>query len=173
MYRIVYADTTNIELIIQVAEKTWTKTYAPILSSEQVLFMYEKLFTPSAIALQMDEGYIFAIVVEDEKAMGFISYKINTNEIYVSKLYVCPEFHGIGIGKLLLLHVEKQGISLGKTFICLNVNKHNPAIKFYNHNGYKIIRSEDIPYYQFTLNDYILQKEVRPIPPQSEGVRHS
>jgi len=54
-------------------------------------------------------------------------------------LYVCPEYRGCGIGKKLL----KYCVNLAKKFGCARIEwsvlKWNPARKFYEHLGAKIL----------------------------------
>ena len=40
----------------------------------------------------------------------------------------------------------------------LNVNRNNQARKFYEACGYKIIKEEDIPFDNYWMNDFVMEK---------------
>jgi ribosomal protein S18 acetylase RimI-like enzyme len=160
VYRIVLADTTYISTIIQIADATWAKTYANIISEEQISMMYANMYSESSLQSQMEEGFIFAIAYEGNDALGFVAYNASEVGIYISKLYVDYEFQKTGVGAFLLSHVETYGKENNKKWIRLNVNRNNPALEFYKKHGFHIFQSVDIPYYQFVLNDFIMQKVI-------------
>lgn len=158
MYRIVLADTTNIATIIHIADVTWAKTYANIISQEQISFMYDKMYSETSLKSQMEEGFSFAIAYEGNDALGFVSYSVSHEGIFISKLYVIYGSQKNGVGAFLLSYVAAYGIENNKKWIRLNVNRNNPALGFYKKHGFDILQSVDIPYYNFVLNDYIMQK---------------
>ncbi|MFN8282209.1 MAG: GNAT family N-acetyltransferase [Chitinophagales bacterium] len=151
----------DISKILEVAEVTWKQTYAPIISQEQIDFMYERMYSKEAILQQMQDGVTFLMCLEDEKILGFVAYlKREDNIIYIPKLYVKPETHGKGIGKLLLQEVEKIALKNKADFLELNVNRKNPAMYFYKKLGFEMHEKVDIAYGKFWLNDYVLRKSV-------------
>ncbi len=150
---------TDIPKIIEVAETTWKQTYAPIISQEQIEFMYERMYTPEAILQQMQDGHTFMMCLEENTILGFISYVIREDHIlYISKLYVKPDNQGKSIGRLLLKETEKIARKNHLPFIELNVNRKNPAMYFYKKMGFELFEKTDIAYGPFWLNDYILRK---------------
>ena len=83
-----------------------------------------------------------------------------TNEVFkVHKLYVHPEYQGQKYGRTLVVSVEKEVKDLGAKVLELNVNRYNPAIRFYERCGYKQAREEDIPMGEFWMNDFVMRKE--------------
>ena len=151
----------DIPKIIEVAAATWKQTYAPILSQEQIDFMYERMYTSEAILQQMQNGNTFLICSENEKILGFISYILREdNSICIPKIYVKPDTHGKGIGKLLLQEVEKIAQKNKLDFIELNVNRKNPAMYFYKKMSFELHEKVDIAIGKYWMNDYILRKQI-------------
>lgn len=151
----------DIPKIIEVAAATWKQTYAPILSQEQIDFMYERMYTSEAILQQMQNGNTFLICSENEKILGFISYILREdNRICIPKIYVKPDTHGKGIGKLLLQEVEKIAQKNKLDFIELNVNRKNPAMYFYKKIGFELHEKVDIAIGKYWMNDYVLRKQI-------------
>ena len=69
-----------------------------------------------------------------------------------------PQFKGKGIAKMILSQVKTIAFGESNRGVVLNVNRNNPAISFYNSQGFKIIASIDIPIGNgFYMEDYILE----------------
>jgi GNAT superfamily N-acetyltransferase len=84
------------------------------------------------------------------------------NKIYkLHKLYIRPDVQGSGYGRTLLTAVEKEVRQLGATALELNVNRYNPAIRFYERCGYSQYKEEDLPIGEFWMNDFGMRKELR------------
>ena len=98
----------DIPKIIEISEATWQHTYAPIISQEQIDFMYERMYSAAAILQQMQEGHTFLLYNDDNQTLGFISYFIREDQtLYISKLYVKPKIQKSRIGKKLLGELQK------------------------------------------------------------------
>lgn len=157
------AEKKDLIIIHQIAQQTWFITYQSFISQAQIDFMFEKMYTLDALEEQMIlEKNNFIIALFESTPCGFLAYKIVEGEplVKVPKLYVLPYFQGKKIGALLLdklMEIAKQN---NKCFIQLNVNRNNPAIQFYLKMGFSITQTVDIPYYNFVLNDFVLQKTV-------------
>lgn len=154
---------TDASLISDLANKIWWQAYESILSEEQILFMLKDMYDPAVLSSQISNGVLFDIVEYANKAYGFISTmpKEKHSGIYrIEKIYILKEAQGLGIGKKLINHVEEIAREKGFTTLELNVNRNNPAIGFYEKEGFKIVKEVNIPYHHFILNDYIMQKSI-------------
>ncbi|HCX57958.1 MAG TPA: GNAT family N-acetyltransferase, partial [Sphingobacterium sp.] len=72
-----------------------------------------------------------------------------------------PNVQGKGFGKALIDFASQKTRLKGKGILELNVNRNNPAYHFYLKQGFEVIETIDIPYYDYVLNDYVMQKEVK------------
>lgn len=154
---------TDALLISELANKIWWQAYSTILSEEQIHFMLKEMYGPAFLTAKIKDGVPFYIAEMDGQACGFISAlaKDNESEIYrIEKLYVLVEVQGLGIGKKLINDIAEIAKSEGFATLELNVNRNNPARHFYEKEGFKIIEEVDIPYHHFTLNDYIMHKNI-------------
>lgn len=153
------ADSKDIPAIHQLSNKIWRATYTGILPAEQIDFMLNKMYSHESLQSQMNEGITF-IIVETDRPIAFASYSLSDQEqsIYkIHKLYILPEEQGKGIGTLLTNFVKEDVKMKGAKILELNVNRNNPAINFYKKYGFEIFEEVDIPYYQYTLNDYVMR----------------
>lgn len=163
------SDKRGVGIISELAERIWWPTYGTILSAAQIRFMLDKMYHPDSISEQMTEGLQFYIAQLPDRAVGFLGLTIQNSDpvLRIEKIYVDPEQQKKGVGKKLIHHA----ISIAKESHCslieLNVNRQNPALGFYKKFGFEIAREVDIPFYNFFLNDYILQLDVsgnKPLP---------
>lgn len=158
------ANEHDIPAIIQLAEVTWNETYRHIISEEQIQYMLQLFYNKDALLQQMrSPDHHFWIFQHDGEIRAYvhcIEDALDTNILKISKLYVLPKFQGLGIGKILLMHIENESHSLKRNRILLNVNRQNPAKEFYLKNGFEILQEIDIPLGKFWLNDFVMEKKL-------------
>lgn len=76
----------------------------------------------------------------NEIVAGFVNVRIVAGEVYINNVAVSKPFRRKGIGKGLLLFLEKIARSKDASFITLEVRESNfPAISLYTSLGYKIV----------------------------------
>jgi GNAT superfamily N-acetyltransferase len=78
----------------------------------------------------------------------------------IERLYVLPSAQGQGLGAKIIDYVAKAAKVTGIAVLELNVNRHNPAVNFYVNQGFQQVKTLDIPYKTYFLNDYIMQKSI-------------
>ncbi|MFB9864140.1 GNAT family N-acetyltransferase [Rufibacter immobilis] len=159
--------TSDIALIQELAYATWQPTYEKILSQAQIDFMLTEIYSPEALRKQMDEGQTFLLLRQGETPAAFASFSLlqADQKLYkLNKLYIHPLFQGRGFGKILLEEVTQRAKAQGAEKLELNVHRQNPAFHFYQKHGFEISQIIDIPFGQFTLNDYILHKKLSDAP---------
>lgn len=162
MIKIAQATIKDLQIIHQLAHKIWWPTYQNIISASQISFMLDKMHSISALEKQLLEGHVFLILTVNDVEKGFasISETESPGLFKLQKLYLDPDQQGKGTGKILISAAEELAKKLGATAIKLNVNRANKAYQFYKKMGYQIIEEIDIPYYEYVLDDYIMQKDL-------------
>jgi diamine N-acetyltransferase len=152
----------DIGYIKQIADATWAQTYASILSAEQISYMFNLAYTPTALHTQMTtDKHVFLLLFYDHVATAFASYSVlpeANDTIKIHKLYILPQLQGKGLGKLLLDEVSQQATKQKINRLCLNVNRYNNALHFYKRYGFTVSREADIPVGPYWMNDYIMEK---------------
>jgi len=154
------AGDSDIITIHQLAEEIWWPTYQDILSEEQIRFMLDDMYSLSALQKQMGDGATFVIAEDESQAIAFGSYSFIDSLCKIHKLYISPSQQGKGLGKRLLNFIKGEAIKAGCNELELNVNRNNKALQFYLKEGFSILKEVDIPYYTFTLTDYVMQMEL-------------
>ncbi|MBR5456010.1 MAG: GNAT family N-acetyltransferase [Bacteroidaceae bacterium] len=164
------ANICDIRLIKVMAETVFRKTYEPILSTEQVEYMMEWMYSQESLEKQFKEGHVFFIAFSGKIPCGYVSIQKETSEYdnvnvyHIHKLYVMPNIQGNGVGKLLFNRAcshARENASVASIRIELNVNRNNPSLQFYEKMGMHIIKAGDFDigngYY---MNDYIMGIEL-------------
>ena len=156
------ATARDIHLIYTLAHAVWPVTYGDILSSAQLQYMLELIYSEASLQKQFNEGHHFLIVEEDGIAVAFADYSLLKDDIYkLNKIYVLPGQQGKGTGKYLIEAVIEKVKQVHGTSLLLNVNRHNKAKAFYEYLGFKVIGEEDIDIGEgYFMNDYVMQKNL-------------
>lgn len=154
----------DLPVIQKIAATTWEPTYVPIIGREQVDYMLEKMYSRAALLGQLMKGDIFLIATMNGKDVAFASYSVEEHEDHVyklHKLYVLPDKHGEGLGKLLINEVISKVREAGGKSLELNVNRANDAKEFYERMGFNIKKTVDIDIGNgFYMNDYIMEMPI-------------
>jgi GNAT superfamily N-acetyltransferase len=157
------ATPADIPTINRLAAAIWEPTYRPILSKEQIDYMFQVIYTNEALQQQMQEGQTFLILYEGVTPLGFTAFSVKDEpgKVYkLNKIYLLPERQGEGLGKLMLDAVEERVSKAGALYLDLNVNRYNKAKSFYERCGYQVHQEEDIPIGPYWMNDYIMRKQL-------------
>lgn len=150
----------DLPLIQQLAQEIWWPTYEAYISEAQISFMLTQIYNLDALKAQMAEGHTFILLYQDEKAVGFSSYSFSQTVCKIHKLYILPALQGMGAGKQIMNYIGTEAFVHGATLLRLNVNRNNPALHFYQRLGFHIAEEVDIPYHEFILNDYIMERHI-------------
>ncbi len=168
------ASLEEIPIIRDIANVAFRHTYGLILSSDQIDYMMDWMYSEESLKVQMlDKSNVFYIMSVNGKDIGYASFERHINPpadlegiivFNLQKLYILPQCQGYTCGTTLLKHVEDQMRSLvgnQPAVYELNVNRNNAAVVFYEKRGLVIHREGDFPigngYY---MNDYIMRKRL-------------
>ena len=158
--------------IQDMAEVVFRHTYREILSSEQMEYMMDWMYSSSSLVRQMEEGHVYYIAFCENTPCGYVSVQPDgvTDDDrmlwHLQKIYVLPSEQGNGLGRILfdkvMEHVTRE--SYGRPALLeLNVNRNNSAVGFYQHLGLKILRQGDFHIGNgFYMNDYIMGIDISP-----------
>ena len=165
MFTIRKADTADCQLINKLAWQVFPETYKDILTPAQIDYMMDWMYSPENIRKQMEEeGHVYLLAYEErEVAVSFsaqpegepLSPPKNFFVLPSSKKAPCGTFFPRGpINYIKEVHPPPSRMEP-------NVNRHNPALGFYQHMGMTKVREGDFPigngYY---MNDYIMGMEI-------------
>lgn len=155
------AKAEDIAIISDLAEKIWPQTYSDYISEEQLRFMLNKMYNKAELLGQLESGHVFILASENGKDVAFAGFSVinpPTQAYKLHKLYVLPEMHGKGVGKILINEVVNLAVRAGGKTLQLNVNRNNTAKHFYLKIGFSIKETVDLDIGNgFFMNDYIME----------------
>lgn len=161
MIEIKPAEIPDLPVIQKLAFDIWPSAYLEILGRRQLDYMLEKIYSLASLEHQYKIlKHQFILVAENEIPVGFASFSPHKNStvFHLHKIYVLPQQQGKNIGKQILDYVIQQIKKSSATALQLNVNRHNKALHFYEKQGFKTIREEDIDIGGgYFMNDYVME----------------
>lgn len=157
------ATAADVSSIRRLAHEIWWPTYGGFIAHGQISLMLELIYSEQALQAQIEAGQRFVLALRGQRAVGFVSFRPKPAEpdiMRIEKLYLSQSQQGKGTGRLLIDHVNQQAQVADCSLLELNVNRHNPAVGFYDRQGFVITDTVDIPYHGYVLNDYVMQRRV-------------
>ena len=156
---------TNFVEIRAIAQEVWPIAYGSILSSDQLDYMMDMMYSLSSLQAQTDiKKNLFILAIENDKALGFAGYEFNYNDsakTKIHKIYVLTTQQGKGIGKQLIDFIAEEAKLMQQKGLILNVNKNNKAIEFYKTLGFSISAEEVIDIGNgYVMDDYVMEKDI-------------
>lgn len=138
----------DIPAIGRIARLAWEASFLEtFLTREQLEFDLAREYAPASLARQMAEGHDFVMLEgENHRAIGFAAYVIHEDgELFLHKLYLDPSVKGQGLGRVMIIALEEKARMRACDRIALLVNRHNPAVGFYEKLGFRIEGEVDTP----------------------------
>lgn len=140
--KLVKARKEDIPTIRKIAEKSWRENYDGILSEGQISYMLELMYSEEALQKDFENPHYhyYLISSEEEPHIGIMGFE-NHTEPFTTKLhriYLLKSAKGKGVGKFAINSLKNMAAEAGDNRIILNVNKHNPALNFYQTQGFTI-----------------------------------
>lgn len=134
----------QIDVLCRIAERVWHLTYDELVPEGQVEYMLDKFQSDHAVKEQMARlNYRYYMVYCGGEPAGFVGFSPRyegREEMFLSKVYLLPEYRGHGAVTRAFALVEEQTRQEGLSAIRLTVNKGNThAVEVYKHCGFEIV----------------------------------
>lgn len=162
---IVPASEADLPALAELAGVIWRACYPGIISDEQIEFMLARMYDQATLREEMQsQGIHFYRLLAEGRFAGFASIG-PTNKpgvMKLHKLYLLPELHGRGLGRLMLEHCATEARRLGAHQLLLAVNKQNTrAIAAYRRDGFAVAEAvvNDIGG-GFVMDDFLMAKDL-------------
>lgn len=133
----------QIDTLCRIADRVWRLTYDALLPQGQVDYMLDKFQSDHAVKEQMaHQNYQYYLMCCEGESAGFVGFAPRyegREEMFLSKVYLLPEYRGQGAVGKALAFVEEQARKEGLPAIRLTVNKENThAFEVYRHYGFQV-----------------------------------
>ncbi|MFN8614898.1 MAG: GNAT family N-acetyltransferase [Vampirovibrionales bacterium] len=163
---------SHVQDIRNLAYAAWEATYKTVLTPEQRAFDFEREYALPVLEAVIQSGeQVFYGAWHQAQLVGFLAVGYNAltpETLWLHKFYLWPAYKGQGWGKRMLTAVQQLAhhcvteTSPLKS-LSLYVNRHNPAVRFYERHQFTLVRSLDTcigqdsqgqPYFR---NDYQME----------------
>ncbi len=168
--KIIRADISYTAIIATIGKKSFRHAFEHLFKSREELFEYlEHTYDPIKLAKSLrKENNVYLLAWHDGEPVGFAKIKKHSlNEqieagaqMELQKIYVLPEYQGIGAGTALLKEVKSLARDLYPDYIWLDTHISNEkAIRLYEKNGFKKVGK-----YFFTIGTQLFEYHVMGLP---------
>lgn len=138
----------------------WHEHYTPIIGEAQVNYMLEKYQSKEAVKTQIEEGTAYYLVEDKSVPIGYLSFYIQGDSLFISKIYVLKNQRGKGFGKKAMTFIENEAKKKARHLLRLTVNKFNTnSILAYEKMGF--YKKESVVMdigHGFVMDDYVMEK---------------
>ncbi|HLU87255.1 MAG TPA: GNAT family N-acetyltransferase, partial [Taishania sp.] len=120
------ASITDIPLIQQLTNQIWPATYQHIISSEQIAYMLDMMYSTTSLEKQLENPNLYFYIIEiDGEPKGYTSCEIHIEPqtAKIHKLYLSQTLHGLGYGRMVVEQLEKIVAKHNNKYLILNVNR--------------------------------------------------
>jgi len=157
----------EVPIVVQLAHQIWHACYPGIISKAQIDYMLSVWYEPGLLHREISELRSSYVLMEatGRGPVGYLAFEVQPGDqvLFLSKLYLSPEFHGCGMGRAALDWLASQARSRGHSVIRLRVNKNNHgAIRSYLRAGYSFVEDvcSDIGN-GFVMDDYLMERQLQ------------
>lgn len=165
MITVLPAIDSDFGTIRSIAYETWPVAYGEILSKAQLDYMLNAFYNDTALKESVSQkGHHFILANEGNQTLGFASFEWNYDhqkQTKIHKIYILPSAQGKGVGKILIDYIATEARKQGSLTLCLNVNRFNKAINFYEKMGFSIISEVNIELeHGYLMEDYVMERAI-------------
>lgn len=158
------ADNSELTELEELARRLWHGAFDKLIGPEQVEYMLGRFQSRAAFIRQIEEeGYDYYFIAADGVRAGYTAHcAASDGALFLSKLYLSPEFRGKGLGTAGLDFAVKTAERKRLDKVILTVNKRNArAVEVYEKFGFKRIDAvkTDIGG-GFFMDDYVYEYRV-------------
>ncbi|MGB0430585.1 MAG: GNAT family N-acetyltransferase [Bacteroidia bacterium] len=153
---------TDLFAVEKLATEIWHEHYTPIIGQAQVKYMLGKFQSADAMQKQIDEGYEYYSISNEEKLIGYLSIQPRHGHLFLSKAYVHSDYRGSGYGQKAFDFVTQRAKEFNFNKIQLTVNKYNQrTIHVYEKYGFRKVKEAVFDIGQgYIMDDYVMELEI-------------
>ena len=114
----------DVDTLVPMAHEIWSDHFKTMFDKEALPRLIEAAQSKKAILSQIEDGYQYFFIDQDERKIGYFAFKIDQpkKELFLSKIYVYSDQRGKGVGKEVLDHLEKLSHRLSSELRIISQN---------------------------------------------------
>ncbi|MCX5833758.1 MAG: GNAT family N-acetyltransferase [Deltaproteobacteria bacterium] len=155
---------TDLEDLRRITWQSWIATYSSFIPEIDLKAYFDIYYDRGAFSAVFTDPSAHGYVAEIDDCMaGYarILFNREENRLYLTALYLLPDFQGRGIGKRLIRAVEEHAAERHIEEIRVGVMVQNSrALGFYEKGGFQFIREEPFTMGKTTVSHFIGYKKM-------------
>ena len=162
-------NSADLAAIGDIATITWNQTFTNIIGQQAVNSELERWYSIEGLQEQINAGETFLLIETEARIpVAYFSYSIETAPrellgaplplpaLKLHKLYCLPNQQGKGIGQFAVEQLKTIAHQHHCHTVMLLVNRQNPAVAFYKHQGFRILKNWDSQPGEVKREDYVM-----------------
>ena len=160
----------DLLILRELSYKTYNETFSNVNTPANMKAYLEEAFDIGKLCDELsNRSSLFYFLYVDEKLAGYLKLNeyieqsdINDPQsIEIERIYVAKEFHGRGLGSILLEKATDIACIQKKSYIRLGVwEKNHKALLFYKRNGFYLIGKHSFFMGEDEQTDLIMRKDL-------------
>ncbi len=161
------ANKKDISSLVEMARTSFLEAFIAQNKPENVKAYLEEAFTEEQFLEEMEEpSSTFYIAEVEGKLVAYAKLNLiaaqtdvhDPESLEVARLYVLEEFHGLGIGSILMQFAIRFAKQNGKKYLWLGVwEKNQKALRFYENKGFRRFGQHPFPFGDEVQTDYLMR----------------
>ena len=145
----------DLEPLAKLARETFAASFAHLNDPQDFKHYMSTAFSDDTLRTELlHPDSAFYLVKNEDAFVGYFKLNYNTAQTDIreeqsselERIYVAPEWQGLGIGEWMLDQAKKQARHNEKSYMWLGVwEKNSSAIRFYEKHGF--VKFDTHPYY--------------------------
>jgi len=155
---------SDLESIRRITWQSWISTYSSFIPESDFASYFNTHYTEPSLLSMFDDPSVRGFIAEvDDHIVGYarLFFNRDENRLYVSSLYLLPEFEGKRIGMRLLESAGGYAAENGLEELWIGVMvKNTQALLFYRKMGFLFVREEPFTMGETTVSHLIGYKRL-------------
>ena len=154
----------DLATIRRITWQSWISTYSSFIPESDLRSYFDINYTEASLLTVFDDPSMQVFIAEtDNHIVGYarLFYNRDENRLYVSSLYLLPDFQGQDIGRRLLEAAEGYAAEKGVDELWIGVMvKNRQALVFYRKVGFQFVQEEPFTMGKTTVSHLIGYKKL-------------
>jgi len=155
---------SDLESVRKITWQSWIFTYSSFIPESDLKSYFFSHYTEASLMSMFEDPFTGGFIAEvDGRIAGYARLFLNRDEnrLYLSSLYLLPEFEGKGVGTRLLESAEGHAAEKGLDELWIGVMvKNRQALVFYRKVGFLFVREEPFIMGKTTVSHLIGYKKL-------------
>jgi ribosomal protein S18 acetylase RimI-like enzyme len=149
----------DLDSVRRITWQSWISTYSTFIPETDLRSYFDTHYTEASLLSMFEDPVTQGFIAKvDDHIAGYARLFLNKDEnrLYVSSLYLLPEFEGEGLGTRLLESAERYALEKGLDEIWIGVMvKNRQALLFYRKVGFLFVREKPFTMGKTTVSHLI------------------